>query len=240
MTEHTVKAYGEELDSLSADIARMGGIAESMVADSVASIIKRDAALARSVVERDPRVDAIQRDVERKILRVFALRQPMARDLRETLSALKLANDIERIGDLAKNIAKRTLVLHEDEPIALARGVERMGRIAAINLQQVLDAYSGREVRRAVNVWFQDEELDEHYNSVFRELLTYMMEDPRTIGPCAHLLFIAKNIERIGDHCTNMAEIIHFLITGEEMATERPKAEDALSMRISSPEPKEG
>jgi phosphate transport system protein len=226
MTEHTFKAFGEELTNLSASIARMGGLAETMVADAVSAVVRRDAAAARAVVERDPRLDAMQVEVERAIVRMFALRQPMAKDLRETLGALKLANDLERIGDLSKNIAKRAMVLHEAEPIALARGAERMGRIAQSHLKQVLDAYATREVKVAVSVWFQDEELDEHYNSFFRELLTYMMEDPRMIGSCAHLLFIAKNIERIGDHCTNMAETIHFLVTGEDMATERPKADD--------------
>jgi phosphate transport system protein len=226
MTEHTFKAFGEELTNLSASIARMGGLAETMVADAVSAVVRRDAAAARAVVDRDPRLDAMQVEVERAIVRMFALRQPMAKDLRETLGALKLANDLERIGDLSKNIAKRAMVLHEAEPIALARGAERMGRIAQSNLKQVLDAYASREVSSALSVWFKDEELDEHYNSFFRELLTYMMEDPRMIGSCAHLLFIAKNIERIGDHCTNMAETIHFLVTGEDMATERPKADD--------------
>jgi phosphate transport system protein len=226
MTEHTFKAFGEELTNLSASIARMGGLAETMVADAVSAVVRRDAAAARAVVERDPRLDAMQVEVERAIVRMFALRQPMAKDLRETLGALKLANDLERIGDLSKNIAKRAMVLHEAEPIALARGAERMGRIAQSHLKQVLDAYASREVSGALSVWFKDEELDEHYNSFFRELLTYMMEDPRMIGSCAHLLFIAKNIERIGDHCTNMAETIHFLVTGEDMATERPKADD--------------
>jgi phosphate transport system protein len=226
MTEHTFKAFGEELTNLSASIARMGGLAETMVADAVSAVVRRDAAAARAVVDRDPRLDAMQVEVERAIVRMFALRQPMAKDLRETLGALKLANDLERIGDLSKNIAKRAMVLHESEPIALARGAERMGRIAQSHLKQVLDAYASREVSSAVSVWFKDEELDEHYNSFFRELLTYMMEDPRMIGSCAHLLFIAKNIERIGDHCTNMAETIHFLVTGEDMATERPKADD--------------
>ncbi len=226
MTEHTFKAFGEELTNLSASIARMGGLAETMVADAVSAVVRRDAAAARAVVDRDPRLDAMQVEVERAIVRMFALRQPMAKDLRETLGALKLANDLERIGDLSKNIAKRAMVLHESEPIALARGAERMGRIAQSHLKQVLDAYASREVSSAVSVWFKDEELDEHYNSFFRELLTYMMEDPRMIGSCAHLLFIAKNIERIGDHCTNMAETIHYLVTGEDMATERPKADD--------------
>ncbi len=240
MVEHTFRAFGEELETLSADIARMGGIAESMVSDAVTCVIRRDAALAKSVIERDPRVDDLQRSVERQILRLFALRQPLARDLRETLAALKLSADLERIGDLAKNVARRALAVQESEPIALARGVERMGRIASTHLKMVLDAYAAREVRSAISVWFQDEELDEHYNSLFRELLTYMMEDPRNISPCAHLLFIAKNIERIGDHCTNMAEVIHFLVTGEDMAIERPKADDlpeADSSETKSSEP---
>jgi phosphate transport system protein len=163
-------------------------------------------------------------------MRLLALRQPMGRDLRQTVAALKLAADLERIGDLAKNVAKRALTIQEFDPIALTRSIERMGKLAATQLKQVLDAFVSHEIAGAVSVWMNDEELDEHYNSLFRELLTYMMEDPRMIGPGAHLLFVAKNIERIGDHCTNIAEVIHYLETGEDLGTERPKSvETSLS-----------
>jgi phosphate transport system protein len=229
MTEHTVKAFSIELDALSSEVARMGGLAESMFADSINAVVRRDTSLAQSVISRDLKVDASQRDLEKRVTRMVALRHPVANDLRETLSAWKIAADLERIGDLAKNIAKRTLVLYQADPIQLTRSVERMGRLAGAHLKQVLDAYSQRDVRLAIGVWYQDEELDEHYNSLFRELLTYMMEDPRKIGPCVHLQFIAKNIERVGDHATNIAETVHYLVTGEEITADRPKGADVDS-----------
>jgi phosphate transport system protein len=200
MTEHTVRAFTEELEALGADLTRMGGYSEQALSDAVTAIARRDAGLARSVIDGDKMIDELQREIERKIMRLLALRQPLGRDLRQTVAALKLAGDLERIGDLAKNIAKRALTIQEFDPIALTRSVERMGKIAVTQLKQVLDTFASREVAGAVSVWMQDEELDEHYNSLFRELLTYMMEDPRTIGACTHLMFMAKNIERIGDH----------------------------------------
>ncbi len=223
MSEHIVKSFGDELEQLNAEVARMGGLSESMVADAIRAVIDRDPALAEEIITRDQRVDTAQADLERKVIRLFALRQPMASDLRHTFAALKISADLERIGDLAKNIAKRSLILNEDEPMVIARGVERMGRIVIAQLKDVLDAYSSLEVSKAVDVWARDEEVDEHYNSLFRELLTYMMEDPRTISGAAHLLFIAKNLERIGDHATNIAEVIHFVVTGEQLVQERPK-----------------
>lgn len=228
MTEHTVRAFTEELEALGADLTRMGGYSEQALSDAVTAIARRDAGLARSVIDGDKKIDELQREIERKIMRLLALRQPLGRDLRQTVAALKLAGDLERIGDLAKNIAKRALTIQEFDPIALTRSVERMGKIAVTQLKQILDTFASREVAGAVSVWMQDEELDEHYNSLFRELLTYMMEDPRMIGPGAHLLFVAKNIERIGDHCTNMAEVIYFLETGEDIGTDRPKAVDPV------------
>jgi len=225
MTDHTVKAFTEELDALTHEVARMGGLAETAVTESIQAISRRDTTLAQSVIERDAKIDAAQHDVEKRAIRLFALRQPFASDLRVVLTGWRIASELERVGDLAKNIAKRALILNQSEPIQLTKSVERMGRIAATQLKQVLDAYSNRDVRAAVGVWFHDEDVDAHYNSLFRELLTYMMEDPRTIGACAHLLFVAKNIERIGDHSTNIAEYIHYLVTGEEIATERPRAD---------------
>ncbi|MET0544823.1 MAG: phosphate signaling complex protein PhoU [Caulobacterales bacterium] len=228
MTEHTVKAFGEELDALSALLSRMGGFSESMVADAVASVARRDTSLAQGVIGRDGRIDEMERDVEKQIVRLLALRQPMARDLREVLAAYRLSLEIERIGDLAKNIAKRALILNQADPVSLTRSVERMGKIVSSRLKDVLDAYGTRDMKGALTVWGGDEDVDEHYNSLFRELLTYMMADPRMITSCAHLLFVAKNMERIGDHCTNMAEIVHFLVTGEDMPNDRPKI-DSLS-----------
>jgi phosphate transport system protein len=235
MTEHTVRAFTEELEALSADIARMGGLAEQALTDAVTAIARRDASIAKTVIEGDIKIDDLQREIERKIMRLLALRQPMGRDLRQTVAALKLAADLERIGDLAKNVAKRALTIQEFDPIALTKSVERMGKLAAVQLKQVLDAFVTHELAGAIDVWKNDEELDEHYNSLFRELLTYMMEDPRMIGPGAHLLFVAKNIERIGDHCTNIAEVIHYLETGEDLGSDRPKAVETGASQIPSP-----
>ena len=224
MTQHTVKAYGDELNQLTAEVARMGGLAEAQVADAVESVARRDVALARAVVERDARLDALHRDIEKKAIRLIALRQPVATDLRRTLASMKLATDLERTGDLAKNIAKRALILAEGEPMQpLTRSIERMGKLVSTRLRDVLDAYAAAEGERAVSVWNTDDEVDEHYNALFRELLTYMMGDPRTIGACTHLLFMAKNLERIGDHATNIAETIHYEITGLEFTGERPR-----------------
>jgi phosphate transport system protein len=227
MTEHTVRSFSADLEDLTGDLARMGGLAEDMVSDAIKAITTRDSVLADLVVGRDPQIDALQVEVEKKILRLLALRQPLARDLRQTIAALKIAAELERIGDLAKNIAKRTKTLDQGAPAAALKGVSRMGRLVAAQLTRVLDAYAALETDAASNVWTRDEEVDEHYQSLFREVLTYMMEDPRTISACAHLLFVAKNLERMGDHCTNIAEEIHFLVTGEQLPTERPKV-DAL------------
>ncbi len=232
MSEHIVKAYGEELNHLSAEVARMGGLAEAEVADAIETVTRRDLPLAQSVIERDIKLDALNVEIERKAIRMIALRQPVAQDLRRTVGAMKIASNLERCGDLAKNIAKRGVVLAESEPITpLTRSIERMGRLVAGRLRDVLDAYTGGELERAIGVWSQDDEVDEHYNSLFRELLTYMMGDPRTITACAHLLFIAKNLERIGDHATNIAEIVHYELTGEDMPAERPKW-DALKKDV--------
>lgn len=225
MAEHTVKAFTEELDALTQEVARMGGLAEAAVNDSLAAVARRDTDLAQAVIGRDAKIDAAQREVERRAIKLFALRQPLASDLRVVLTAWRTASELERVGDLAKNIAKRALILNQAEPIQLTRSVERMGKIAAAHLKQVLDAYATKDVQAAINVWNSDDNIDAHYNSLFRELLTYMIEDPRTISSCAHLLFIAKNLERVGDHGTNIAEYIHFLVTGEEIATQRPRAD---------------
>ena len=229
MNEHIVKSYEDELNTLTADCARMGGITEAQVHDALDAVVKRDQAMAEAVVARDERLDSLEADIERKAIRLIALRQPMANDLRKTVAAMKIASNLERCGDLAKNIAKRTMILNEAEPISpLTRSIERMGRLVLGRLKDVLDAYTGSDLDRALGVWSRDDEVDEHYNSLFRELLTYMMGDPRTITACAHLLFVAKNLERIGDHATNIAEIIHYEITGEEMiSADRPKT-DAL------------
>ncbi|WP_374469813.1 phosphate signaling complex protein PhoU [Phenylobacterium sp.] len=226
MNEHIVKSFEDELNTLTAECARMGGLAEAQVADAIQAVVKRDQSLASSLVERDEQLDVLQQDIERKAIRLIALRQPMANDLRRTVAAMKIAGELERTGDLAKNIAKRTLVIVESEPMQpLTRSLERLGKLVLTRLKTVLDAYTRSDVERALAVWSQDDEVDEHYNSLFRELLTYMMGDPRTITACAHMLFVAKNLERIGDHATNVAEMVHYEITGEEMIQARPKTD---------------
>jgi phosphate transport system protein len=231
MTDPWVKPSGDLVEPLVAEVARLGGLAEAQIADCVDAISRRDVPLAQAVIARDAKLDALQADVERRAIELIATQQPVGRTLRRTVAALKIAMNLERIGDLARNIAKRSLVLSENDPLTpLTRPIERMGRLVGGRVKEVLDAYTASELEKAAGVWARDEEVDEHYNSLFRELLTYMMGDARTITPGAHLLFIAKNLERIGDHATNIAEIIHFEITGEEMAGERPKW-DALQRR---------
>jgi phosphate transport system protein len=227
MNEHIVKSYEDELNSLAAECVRMGGLCEAQVADAVQGVVKRNQELASAVVSRDDKLDEAERDIERKTIRLIALRQPVADDLRRAVAAMKVAGNLERCGDLAKNIAKRTLVIIESDPLTpLTRSIERMGKLVLGRLSSVLDAYSRSDLERALAVWSQDDEVDEHYNSLFRELLTYMMGDPRTITACAHMLFVAKNLERIGDHATNIAEIVHYEITGAEMVGGRPKTDE--------------
>src|ERR1700753_2874766 len=225
MTDHTVKAFTEKLEALAASVAQMGGLAEAQLADAVEAIARRDTGLAENAVGGDKQIDQLQTSIEDQALKLLALRQPMAVDLRETLAAIKIASELERIGDLGKNIAKRAIVLNRAPAIRLTQSLARMGRQALSQLKQVLDAYSDRDASAAEAVWTQDGEIDETYNSLFRELLTYMMEDPRTIGLCTHLLFVAKNIERSGDHATNIAEVVYHMVTGNYLRNDRPKAD---------------
>jgi phosphate transport system protein len=237
MSEHIVKSFTEQLESLTNGVSQMGGLAEAQFANAIEAVAKRDTRLAEAAIGSDDRIDRIQQTVEDQSLRVLALRQPMASDLRNTLAALKISNELERIGDLAKNIAKRALVLNREPPIRLTASLARMGRQALIQLKSVLDAYSDRDAEGAKNVWRHDEEIDELYNSLFRELLTYMMEDPRTIGLCTHLLFIAKNIERSGDHATNIAETVYHMVTGDYLRVDRPKADLTSAMTPTPQDP---
>ena len=225
MSEHTVKAFTEQLEMLSSTVAQMGGLAEAQLADAADAIAKRDTMLAERAISGDPDIDALQQQIEDQALKLLALRQPMAVDLRETLAPIKIASELERIGDLAKNIAKRALVLNREPPIRLTQSLARMGRASLSQLKLVLDAYSDRDAEGAETVWRNDDEIDEIYNSLFRELLTYMMEDPRTIGLCTHLLFVAKNIERAGDHATNIAETVYHMVKGGHLSSDRPKAD---------------
>jgi len=217
MSEHTVRAFGEQLESLSTGVAQMGGLAETQFAEAIEAIAKRDMALAEAAIAGDPRIDQLQQSIEDQAIRVLALRQPMAIDLRDTLAAIKIASELERVGDLAKNIAKRALVLNREPPIRLTSSLARMGRATLSQLKLVLDAYSDRNAAGAEAVWRQDNEIDEIYNSLFRELLTYMMEDTRNIARALKLIFIAKHLERVGDHSANIAEMVVFMVRGQDI-----------------------
>ncbi len=213
----------DELRQLAAEVTRMGGLAEAQVADAVDCLAKRDTGMARQLIERDVRLDAMQADIERRAIALIAAFGPSGVDLRRAVSAMKLAMNLERCGDLARNIAKRSLVLADADPTSIMRAIERMGRLVSSRLNEVVDAYAVTDFDRALGVWRRDEEVDDHYESLFRELLELMRQDSATVQTGAHLLFIAKNLERIGDHATNIAEIIHFEITGEELTAQRPK-----------------
>ncbi len=231
MSDHIVKAYDKELDLLSRKIAEMGGIAEKMLSDAMDALSDLDADLARAVVAADPRLDALQREIEEHAILTIARRQPMAVDLREIVAAIRISADLERVGDLAKNIAKRAVIIAAEARLPRAIiGLKSMNEAAALLLKDVLDAYAHREVERARDVWTRDTELDALEDSVFRDLLTFMMEDPRNISFCTHLLFCSKNIERIGDHATNIAETIVYLVTGEALPVDRPKGRSFTSL----------
>jgi phosphate transport system protein len=233
MAEHILKAFDDDLREIASRLAEMGGMAERLVAESTDALVKRDTALAQRVIAADAGVDALQREIEEKAVLTIARRQPMAIDLREVVAALRIANDLERVGDLAKNNAKRVVALNGDyQAQKQLRGVRHMADMVIARLKQVLDAYGARDAERALDVWRRDGEVDSMYTSLFRELLTYMMEDPRHITLCIHLLFAAKNIERIGDHATNIAETIHYLVVGEMVTDERPKVDTTTFARI--------
>lgn len=228
MTEHIVKSYDLELQDLRRAIAEMGGIAEKMLGDAVTALIRGDTALAHAVVASDSRLDVLQRSTEERAILMLVRRQPMAVDLRETVSANRISGDLERVGDLAKNIAKRVLAISGQMQGQKAMvGVRHMSDLAQEQLKDVLDAYAQHDERTALEVWKRDGAIDALYTSLFRELLTYMMEDPRNITFSTHLLFCAKNIERIGDHTTNIAETVHYLATGQNLSIERPKQDSS-------------
>ncbi len=229
MPDHIVKAYDLDITSLKTLLASMGGLAEEQLDNAITALAKRDIPLADQVIARDERLDEIEREIEEKAILTIAKRQPMALDLREIMVAIRISSDIERIGDLAKNTAKRTHAISEPLPRRLSTGLNRMGNMAQAQLKNVLDAYSRADDEKAMAVWRADEDLDALYNSIFRELLTYMMEDPRNISLCTHLLFGAKNLERIGDHTTNIAENVHYLVHGKTISEGRPK-KDVTSM----------
>jgi len=226
MTQHIVHSYDQELGQLSGRITRMGGLAEAMLVDSVDALIRHDVTKARSVVERDLQLDTLQHEVEEHAVLLIARRQPMANDLRQIMGAIRIAGDLERIGDLVKNVAKRVPVM-EDRFLGMRSlsGIQHMAHLVLGQIKSVLDSLSQNNAELARHVWLHDGEVDTLNNSLFRELLTYMMEDPRSITSATHLLFIAKNIERAGDHATNIAETVYFIETGQQLNGQRPKAD---------------
>ena len=233
--EHIIKSYDEELGRLNRTIVEMGGLAESQLASAIEAVAKRDSALAAQVVAGDAQVDDLERELDNLAIRLLALRQPMARDLREIFAALKIGSDLERICDYAANVAKRSIALAQTPPIQPVHALPRMGTLALALIKDVIDSYVEKDADKALEVWRRDEELDEMYSSLFREFLTYMMEDPRNIGPCTHLLFMAKNIERIGDHATNIAEDLYYMVHGQPLTEVRPKG-DKSSLEVVAPD----
>ncbi len=232
MNEHIVKSFDQDLKRLHALLTEMGGLVESQVALAVRAVVDKDAAAARRAIETDPKVDALEHDAEQSAIKMIALRQPMAQDLRAIVSALKITGDLERIGDYAANVAKRSLVLAQFQlPYSLA-GLAHMGRLVQENLKLIIDAVGEGDTDKALTVWRSDAAIDEIYDALFRELITYMMEDPRNITPCTHLLFIAKNLERVGDHATNIAELVYYSIKGTPLTDQRPKGDSSASVAI--------
>jgi phosphate transport system protein len=226
MNEHTAKAFDVDLQDITRMVAEMGGLAEKQIADAIDALAKRDAERARRAVAADPAIDALQHEIEERAVLTIARRQPMAVDLREIVGALRVANDLERIGDLSKNIGKRVAAISGDfHPQKLIRGVEHMSAMVLGQLKEVLDSYASHDLAKAMVVWKGDEEIDALCTSLFRELLTYMMEDPRNITFCIHLMFCAKNIERMGDHATNIAETVYYMIEGRPITDQRPKGD---------------
>jgi phosphate transport system protein len=224
--DHTSKAFDTDLQEITRKVAEMGGLAERQIADAAQALVERDTDLAEHVIATDPAIDAMQHEVEEKAILTIARRQPMAVDLREIVGAMRVSNDLERIGDHAKHIGKRVVALDLDlHPQQLIRGVEHMASLVLALLKQVLDAYASRNLTTALAVWNGDEEVDALCTSLFRELLTYMMEDPRNITFCMHLMFCAKDIERMGDHATNIAETVYYMIEGRPITDQRPKGD---------------
>jgi phosphate transport system protein len=236
LSEHTVRSYDEELKYLAQKIAEMGGHAERMVEQSVKALVSGDMDLAKRVVLDDQFLDDTQREIDEKAIMVIAKRQPMASDLREIIGAIRISGDLERVGDMGKNIAKRNFAVSETKhPLKIFRGLESLSSLAITQLSDVLDAYASRSVEALDRVRNRDDEIDAMYTSLFRELLTYMMEDPRNISSCTHLLFCAKNLERIGDHATNIAETIYYIVTGQQMSMDRPKEDKSHRVVLEEP-----
>jgi len=224
--EHTTRAFDSDLHELARKIAEMGRLDGEQIADAIDALTKRDTALAKRVIAADDRVDALQREIEEKAATTIARRQPMAVDLREILGALRISNDLERIGDLAENVAKRMMLVTEELRLnEVVLQLRHMADVVRDQLMRVLQSYERRDVAVALDVWRKDQEIDALNTGLFRELLTFMMEDPRNITFCTHMLFCAKNIERMGDHATNIAETVYYIVQGTQLKEERPKAD---------------
>jgi phosphate transport system protein len=234
--QHTVHSYDDELKTLDATITRMGSLAEVQLQRAIQALVRRDGDTSQQVVQADARIDDLEHQISALAVRLLALRQPVAQDLREVVAALKISSDLERIGDYAANIGKRVIALAQTSPFKLPAGLPRMGWLAQKIIKDVLSAYHERDAKKAMAAWQSDEEVDETYSGLFRELLTHMMEDPRNISACTHLLFIAKNIERIGDHATNIAETVYYMVVGEPLDAVRPKGDSTSLMTVAPPE----
>jgi len=225
--EHLVKSFDADLKRLRGLLTQMGGILENQMALAAKAIMDLDGPAATAAVEEDPKVDALEREAEQFVIRMLALRQPVAGDLRQIVAALKITGELERIGDYAANVAKRSIVLAQfSMPYSLA-GLAHMASLVQQHLKTIIDAIGESDADKAVEVWRSDQIVDDMYNAIFRELITYMMEDPRNITPCTHLLFIAKNLERIGDHETNIAEMVYYAVKGDVLPDARPKGNSA-------------
>jgi phosphate transport system protein len=228
VSDHTARVFDTDLSKLTQLVAQMGGLAQKQIADSINALARRDFDLAREVIAADTAMDEMQRKIEEKAIATIALRQPMAFDLRALVAMLRIANDLERIGDLAKNIGKRVIAVNgENSQRTLIRGLRHMATLVSTQLAAVLDSFVDRNPRKALKVWHSDKDVDALYVSLFREMITYTMEDPATITMYIHHLFCAKNIERIGDHATNIAEAVHYMVEGHAIAGERPKGDNS-------------
>ena len=232
---HIVKSYEQELRRLRDLLVEMGGLVEAQLATATVAVVEQDVEAAARTVEQDPAVDALEREVESFVIRLLALRQPVAQDLRQIVAALKMTSDFERIGDYAANVAKRSIVLSQFNMPFKLTGLAHMARLVQESLKLTVDAVGDADADKAIQVWRSDEAVDDIYTAIFRELVTYMMEDPRQITPCTHLLFIAKNLERIGDHATNIAETVHYAATGEALPDRRPKGGESANYAVIRP-----
>ena len=235
MSEHIVRSFSQDLARLRNFLVEMGGLVENQLALATTALVETDADAATRAITQDPAVDRLEREVETAVIRLLALRQPMGMDLRMIVAAMKVSSDLERIGDYAANVAKRATVLAQFRLPYSMGGVAQMSRLVQENLKLVMDAVGENDAAKAAQVWRSDQAVDDLYNVIFRELITYMMEDPRSITPCTHLLFIIKNLERIGDHATNVAELIHYAVTGETLPEVRPKGDSSGAYAVLQP-----